>query len=289
MDYIIRGIDKTKSFRVFGASTTNLVNIATKRHLTTPVASACLGRTMTGVVIMAQMEKNPADRVSIIIKGDGPIGGIVAEANGMGDVKGYVYNPNVNIPKNEQGKLDVSGAIGNAVMTVMKDLGLKEPYIGQVAMISGEIAEDLTYYFATSEQTNSMVALGVSIDKDYSVKHSAGIIIQVLPNAQEEAIVALEEKLKSFTSLTNYLEEGKKVEQVIENLLGAFDLMEKTDLQFNCDCSKGRMEKGLISLGKEELQSIVEDNQDDVELVCHFCNEKYLFDKEEIKQILEQL
>ncbi|ONI40905.1 Hsp33 family molecular chaperone [Candidatus Epulonipiscium fishelsonii] len=289
MDYIIRGIDKTKSFRVFGANTTDLVNIATKRHFTTPVASACLGRAMTGVAMMAQMEKNPTDRVSIIIKGDGPIGGIVVEANGMGDVKGYIYNPDVDIPKNKQGKLDVSGAIGNAVMTVMKDLGLKEPYIGQIAMLSGEIAEDLTYYFATSEQTNSMVALGVLVDTDYSIKHSAGIIIQVLPDAKEEAISDLEENLKSFTSLTECLEEGKKVEQVIEDLLGTFDIMEKTDLQFRCDCSKERMEKGLISLGKAELQDIVEDEQEDVELVCHFCNEKYNFDKKEIKEILTQL
>ncbi|OON96709.1 MAG: Hsp33 family molecular chaperone [Epulopiscium sp. Nele67-Bin005] len=288
-DYIVRGTDKTKSFRFFGALTTNLVNEATSRHQTSPVASAALGRAMTGVSMMGQMMKSPTDRVGISIKGDGPIRGIIVEANGFGDVKGYVIEPNVNIPNNENNKLDVRNAIGNAVMTVIKDIGLKEPSIGQVAMLSGEIAEDLTDYFMVSEQTNSVVALGVLVDLDCSIKQSGGFIIQVLPDAKEDAIDALEEKIKSFTSVTGNMEEGKTVEQILESLLGKVDFMEKIDIKFDCDCSRDRMEKGLISIGRRDLEDIVNDNQDDVELVCHFCNEKYLFDKEDIKEILQTI
>ncbi len=288
-NYVVRGIDKTKSFRFFGANTTKLVDEATTKHQTSPVVSAALGRTLTGVAMMGQMNKNITDRVSILIKGDGPIGGIIVEANGFGDVKGYAYNPNVDIPLNEQGKLDVRNAIGNAVMTVSKDIGLREPYVGQIAMLSGEIAEDLTDYFAISEQTNSVVALGVLIDKDLSIKQSGGIIIQVLPDAQDEAITELESKLKTFTSLTNYLENNQCIEQIIEDLLGDVELMSKTDIRFKCDCSTERMERALISLGKQELTTIVEDDQEDLELVCHFCNEKYQFDKNDIGNILHTL
>ncbi|MGL6174578.1 MAG: Hsp33 family molecular chaperone HslO [Cellulosilyticaceae bacterium] len=288
-DYIVRGIDQTKSFRFFATNTTNTVNQAVKNHGASPVVAAALGRTMTGAVMMGNMFKNPNDRVSISIKGDGPIQGIVVEADAMGHVKGYPYQPIVDIPKAENGKLDVRSAIGNALMIVMKDIGLKEPYVGQVAMLSGEIAEDLAYYFATSEQTNSVVALGVLVDVDYSIKQAGGIIIQVLPDAQEEAIVALEEKLKEFTSITACLEEGKTVEQIIEMLLGEVDFMEKTDVSFKCDCARERMERGLISLGLEELKEIVEDEQEDLELVCHFCNNKYAFDKQAIKEIIDSL
>lgn len=288
-DYIVRGIDSTKSFRFFGANTTQTVNEAVKSHGTSPVVSAALGRTMTGAAMMGNMCKSPNDRVSISIKGDGPIGGIIVEADNMGNVKGYPYNSIVDIPNNEQGKLDVRNAIGNAVMTIMKDIGLKEPYIGQTAMLSGEIAEDLTYYFATSEQTNSVVVLGVLVDVDYSIKQAGGIIIQVLPNAQDEAITALENKLAEFTSLTAYLEEGKTVEQVIEMLLGEVDFMQKTDVAFKCDCSRERMERGLISLGSKELTEIAEDEQEDLEIVCHFCNNKYAFDKQAIKELVDSL
>ena len=287
-DYIIRGTDKNRNFRFFGANTQKLVDTACKKHQTTPVASAALGRTMTGAVMMGAMLKRGQDRVSIIIKGDGPIGGIVVEADGRGNVKGYVNNPEVDIPNKPNGKLDVSGAIGNAVMTVVKDLGLKEPYTGQTAMLSGEIAEDLTFYFATSEQTNSVVILGVLIDVDYSIKQAGGIIIQVLPNAKDEAITALENKLKEFTSITEALDHQKSIEEVIGSLLEDIDIMERTDAAFKCDCSKDRMERGLISIGKEELEEIAA-QEEKVELVCHFCNEKYYFSKGEIEQIIASL
>nr|OON99521.1 MAG: hypothetical protein ATN35_12175 [Epulopiscium sp. Nele67-Bin004] len=207
----------------------------------------------------------------------------------MGDVKGYAYNTNVDIPKNAQGKLDVRNAIGNAVMTVSKDVGLKEPSVGQIAMLSGEVAEDLADYFAISEQTNSAVILGVLVDRDYTVKQAGGIIIQVMPNAEDEAITDLEGKLKEFTALTTYMDEGKTIEQIVESLLGDYELLAKTDIRFKCDCSKEQMERALISLGKQELTDIIEDDQEDLELVCHFCNGKYDFDKKAIKEIVETL
>ncbi|MDF2614688.1 MAG: Hsp33 family molecular chaperone HslO [Clostridia bacterium] len=287
-DYIVRGTDKERNFRFFGANTKNMISIACEKHQTTPVVSAALGRTMTGAAMMARMLKRDTDRVSVIIKGDGPIGGIVVEADGTGNVKGYPYNPSVDIPNKPNGKLDVSGAIGNAVMTVMKDLGLKEPYTGQVPMLSGEIAEDFTLYFADSEQTNSVVILGVLIDVDYSIKQAGGIIIQVLPNVADEAITELENKLSSFTSITKHLDENKSIEEIVSTLLEDIEIMEKTEVAFKCDCSKYRMERGLISIGKAELQEIA-DEEESVELVCHFCNQKYDFSKNEIENILSTL
>lgn len=285
---MVRGIDRESNFRFFGANTTLLVNDACRRHQTTPVASAALGRTLTANVMMGGMLKNDDDRVSIIIKGDGPIGGIITEANGHGEVKGYVYHPQIESHLNYLGKLDVGGAVGNANMTVVKDLGMKEPYSGQVPMLTGEIAEDLTYYFAVSEQTNSVVILGVLVDVDYSIKQAGGIIIQVLPDATEEAITALEEKLKDFGTLTERMEKGQSIEYVIEQLLGKVEYMDSMPISFACDCSKDRMERALISVGKKDLhEMMVEDGQ--AELVCPFCNDKYLFNREELQDIVDQL
>lgn len=289
-DYVIRGTDKAKHFRFFAANTTQLVNQATKAHGTSPVVSAALGRTMTGASMMGAMLKNNKDRVGVMVKGDGPLKGIVVEADAHGNVKGYPYVPVVDIPMNAQGKLDVSGAIGMGDLTVVKDMGLKEPYVGQVPLLSGEIAEDFALYFAESEQINSVVALGVLVDRDYSIKQSGGFIIQVLPFTPDEAITELEEKLLKFTSVTQCLEEGKSVEEIIKMLLGEdVEMMDEIAVRFNCDCSEERMERGLISLGKKELTEIVEDNQDDVELVCHFCNTKYNFHKDDIKEILKHI
>jgi molecular chaperone Hsp33 len=289
-NYIVRGTDKNKSFRFFGANTTGVVGEAVKNHGTSPVVSAALGRTMTGTLMMGNMLKNDNDRVCVMIKGDGPIQGITVEADAKGNVKGYPHVPVVDIPKKENGKLDVSGAIGNALMIVKKDIGLKEPYTGQIAMLSGEIAEDFSYYFATSEQTNTVVALGVLVDRDYSIKQSGGFIIQVLPDATDEDITKLEEKLKTFTSLTTYMEEGKSIEDVIMMLLGDdAEMMDRTEVRFHCDCSRENMERALISLGRKELQEIVNDDQEDLELVCHFCNHKYEFDKQSIVELLEEV
>lgn len=285
---MVRGIDKESNFRFFGAQTTQLVNEACMKHQTSPVASAALGRTLTANVMMGGMLKNEEDRVSIIIKGDGPIGGIITEANGQGQVKGYVYNPQCESHLNYLGKLDVGGAVGNANMTVVKDLGMKEPYSGQVPMLTGEIAEDLTYYFAVSEQTSSVVILGVLVDRDYSIKQAGGIIIQVLPDAKDEAITALEDKIKDFGTLTERMEKGQSIEYVIEQLLGQVEYMDQMPVAFHCDCNKDRMERALISVGKKELDEMIEEDGQ-AELVCPFCNDKYIFDKQELQDLVEQL
>lgn len=287
-DYMIRGIDKGANFRFFGTNSRNLVNEACQKHQTSPVASAALGRTLTATAMMGAMLKRDEDRISIIIKGDGPIGGIITEGNGKGEVKGYVYHPQIESHLNYLGKLDVGGAVGNANMTVVKDLGLKEPYSGQVPMLTGEIAEDLTYYFAVSEQTNSVVILGVLVDVDYSIKQAGGIIIQVLPDAKEEAIDKLEEQLKDFGNLTDKLEKGQSIEYVIETLLGEVEYMDQTPVNFVCDCNKDRMERALISVGKKDLKEIAEEDGK-AELVCPFCNDKFVFSKEELEDMIKHL
>lgn len=289
-NYMIRGIDKNRCFRFFGVNATGVVNAAVQSHVTSPVVSAALGRTLIGTLMMGAMLKNEDDRVCVMIKGDGPIQGITVEADAQGNVKGYPYVPVVDIPKKENGKLDVSGAIGNAVMTVVKDIGLKEPYTGQIAMLSGEIAEDFSDYFAISEQTNTAVILGVLVDRDYTIKQAGGIILQVLPDATDEAITELEAKIKGFTSLTSYMEEGKTIEEVLMMLLGDdLEIMDRMDVRFHCDCSRERMERALISLGKKELEDIANDDREDLELVCHFCSKKYDFDKQALKQLVEEL
>jgi molecular chaperone Hsp33 len=288
-DYIIRGTDKDKNFRFFGANTKELVKEATSRHFTSPLVSAALGRTLTGTAMMGAMLKNEQDRVSVTIKGDGPIEGIVAEADAKGNVRGYAYHPEVELPLREDGKLDVAKGVGNAVMTVMKDIGLKEPYQGQVPMLSGEIADDFTFYFAVSEQTNSVVALGVLVDRDYSIKQAGGFIIQVLPGCKDEAIDALEAKLKEVTSVTALLDEGKTIEDILTMLLGELEMMATTPVKFRCPCSSAQMERGLISLGEKELQSILDDDQEDVELTCHFCNKKYHFSDAQLAGLIEEI
>lgn len=287
-DYMVRGIDKGGNFRFFGVNSVNLVNEACQKHQTTPVASAALGRTLTANLMMGSMLKSDDHRVSIIIKGDGPIGGIITEANGKGEVKGYVYHPQIESHLNYLGKLDVGGAVGNANMTVVKDLGMKEPYSGQVPMLTGEIAEDLTYYFAVSEQTSSAVILGVLVDRDYSIKQAGGIIIQVLPDATEEAIDALDEKIKGFGNLTDKLEKGQSIEYIIEQLLGDVEYMDNTPVSFQCDCSKERMERALISVGKKDLEEIKEEDGQ-AELTCPFCNDRYTFTKEELEELIESI
>lgn len=287
-DYMIRGTDKERNFRFFGANTRDMVNTACVSHETSPVVSAALGRTLTGAAMMGHMLKNDRDRVCLIIKGDGPIGGIIVEANGAGEVKGYAYNPQVDLPLNEFGKLDVAKAVGNAGLTVIKDLGLKEPYSGQVPMLSGEIAEDISFYFAVSEQTNSVVMLGVLVDVDYSIKQAGGIIIQVLPNAKDEAITALEEKIKGFKSLTERLEKGQSIEYVLEQLLGEIDIMDRSEVSFKCDCSRERIERALISVGKKDLTEMAEEDGQ-AEVVCPFCNHKYHFNKEEMEELIAEL
>lgn len=287
-DYVIRGIDKSGNFRFFGSITKDMVQSASDHHQTSPVVTAGLGRTMTAAAMMSQMLKNDGDRMSVTIKGDGPIGGVVIEANAQGNVKGYPYNANVDLPLNAKGKLDVREAFGNAVMTIMKDFGLKEPYIGQTILVSGEIAEDFTYYFATSEQTPSAVALGVLIDVDHSIKQAGGFIIQVLPGVSDEAIDLLEAKLKELPSITTLLDEGKTIEEIIEGLLGDVKFLDKKEVQFCCDCSVDQMERGLMSIGIEDLTELIEEDKE-AELVCHFCNKHYDFKEKQLQSLLDEI
>lgn len=289
MDYILRGTIGA-SARIFIANTKETVQKAFELHHTSPVMSAALGRSLTAAAMMGCMLKSDGDLLTITIKGDGQGGGLTVTADSKARVKGYVYNPVVDIPLKENGKLDVQGALGYGSMTIIKDMGLKEPYVGQIPLVSGEIAEDLTYYFAKSEQTPSAVALGVLVDRDYSIKQAGGFIIQMLPNAQEEVISALEEKHARLSPVTTMLEEGMSCEEIFdliaENL--EHNVLDKIPVEFYCNCSKERVEKALISAGKSELTSILEEDGQ-ATLHCHFCNKDYIFDAEELKSLIERL
>ena len=288
-DYIVRATAADNQIRAFAATTKELVEKARAAHDTSPVATAALGRLLTGGVMMGAMMKGEKDLLTLQVKGDGPIGGITVTADSQGHVKGYVENPDVLLPANALGKLDVGGAVGNGMLRVIKDMGLKEPYVGQVALETGELGDDLTYYFATSEQVPSSVGLGVLMEKDNTVKQAGGFIIQLMPFTDEKVIEALEKKISEVQSVTSMLNLGMTPEYILNELLGEFhpEISEKIPAEFHCDCSKKRVEKVLISLGKKELTSIINDGKP-VELKCHFCNSGYTFTTEELKEILKK-
>lgn len=288
-DYIVRATAADNQIRAFAATTKELVEKARAAHDTSPVATAALGRLLTGGVMMGVMMKGEKDLLTLQVKGDGPIGGITVTADSQGHVKGYVEKPDVLLPANALGKLDVGGAVGNGMLRVIKDMGLKEPYVGQVALETGELGDDLTYYFATSEQVPSSVGLGVLMEKDNTVKQAGGFIIQLMPFTDEKVIEALEKKISEVQSVTSMLNLGMTPEDILNELLGEFhpEISEKIPAEFHCDCSKKRVEKVLISLGKKELTSIINDGKP-VELKCHFCNSGYTFTTEELKEILKK-
>lgn len=288
-DYIVRATAADNQIRAFAATTKELVEKARAAHDTSPVATAALGRLLTGGVMMGVMMKGEKDLLTLQVKGDGPIGGITVTADSQGHVKGYVENPDVLLPANALEKLDVGGAVGNGMLRVIKDMGLKEPYVGQVALETGELGDDLTYYFATSEQVPSSVGLGVLMEKDNTVKQAGGFIIQLMPFTDEKVIEALEKKISEVQSVTSMLNLGMTPEDILNELLGEFhpEISEKIPAEFHCDCSKKRVEKVLISLGKKELTSIINDGKP-VELKCHFCNSGYTFTTEELKEILKK-
>lgn len=290
MDYIIRATAGNGSVRAFATITKETVNTAFNLHKTSPVITAALGRTLTAGAIMGYMLKDEKDILTINIKGDGPAGGIVVTANNKVEVKGYCFNNLVDIPLKPNGKLDVSGALGYGSFTVIKDLGLKEPYVGQIPLVSGEIAEDLTYYFATSEQVPSAVALGVLVDRDYSVKQAGGFVIQVMPDADEEVVSAIENKMAKIKSVTSMFESGMTPEDILQDVLGEFELniLEKTDVKFSCNCSRERVEKALLSIGKAEIEDILKTDKKAV-LHCHFCNKDYEFDENYLTNLLASL
>ncbi len=287
-DYIIRGMAADHQVRFFAAYSKNLVEEARKRHDTSPVATAALGRLLTAGAMMGTMCKNDTDVITIQIKCSGPIGGLVVTADARANVKGYVYNKDVMLPPSKAGKLDVGKALDLGVLTVIKDLGLKEPYSGQTHLVSGEIAEDLTYYFATSEQIPTSVALGVLMNKDNTVRQAGGFIIQMMPFAQEEVIAALETRLKEFSSVTSHLDAGETPEDMMKKLFEGFDMEieDKVPTQFYCNCSKERVSKAVISVGKKDLQEMIAEGKP-IEVNCHFCNSHYTFTVEEMEEMLK--
>lgn len=286
-DYIIRATAAGGQIRAFASTTRELAEEARRAHNTSPVATAALGRLLTAAGMMGITMKGEDDLLTIKIQGDGPIGGLTVTADSAGNVKGYVFNPDVMLPPNEKGKLDVGGALGVGVLSVIKDIGLKEPYVGQTILVTGEIAEDLTYYYATSEQTPSSIALGVLMNKNNTVRQAGGFMIQMMPGASDEIIDRLEARLKEITSITALLDEGNTPEMVLDHILGDMDLEinEKISTRFYCNCSKERVEKALISTGKKELQEMIDDGKT-IEVNCHFCNRSYSFSVEELEELL---
>lgn len=288
MDYIVRATAAGGQIRAFAATTRDLVEAARAAHNTSPVATAALGRLLTAGAMMGIMMKGDKDILTLQVRGDGPLGGITVTADSKGSVKGYVLNPEVLIPANRIGKLDVGGAVGQGYLTAIKDLGLKEPYSGRVELQTGEIGDDLTYYFAASEQVPSSVGLGVLMEKNNTVKQAGGFIVQLMPFTDEEVIEKLEKNLSEVTSVTDMLEEGLTPELILEKVLNGMDVEfnETVPARFYCNCDKHRVAKALISIGKKELESMIGDGED-VELKCHFCNSSYIFNIEELKELLE--
>lgn len=289
MGKIIRAIDEWGAVRVTFADTTDIAKEAQSIHHTSPVATAALGRTLTMAAIMGCQLKSPDNSVTLMIKGDGPLGTILTVADGAGMVKGYVQNPAVDIAKKPNGKLDVAGAVGNGMLSVSKDLGMREPYTGQIPLATGEIAEDFTYYFAKSEQTPTAVGLGVLVDRDYSVKRSGGFMVQLMPAAMEEDIDRVEKNVAKISSVTQMMEDGMTAEDIIGKLLEGFtyQFLDGAEYEYRCDCSMEKIKRALISLGRDELEDIIR-TEGKAELTCQFCPEVYRLEKEELTQLLEE-
>lgn len=287
MDYIVRATAANAQIRAFAATTRDLVEKARKAHNTSPVATAALGRLMTGAVMMGVMAKNDEDLLTLQVSGDGPLKGMTVTADGRGNVKGYVNEPLVMLPPSPKGKLDVGGAVGRGFLRVIKDIGLKEPYSGQTDLQTGEIAEDLTYYFATSEQVPSSVGLGVLMEKNNTVKQAGGFIVQLMPFTEERVVARLEENLAKIPSVTSVLDAGKTPEEMLELLFEGLDMeiVDTIPAHFYCNCDKKRVEKAIISIGKKEIGEMIAEGKE-IEVKCHFCNTAYVFTVEELKELL---
>lgn len=288
-DYIVRATAAGKQIRAFAATTKDTVEAARQAHNTSPVATAALGRLLTAGTMMGSMMKNESDLLTLQIQCDGPIGGLTVTADNQGRVKGYVNNPEVLIHANAKGKLDVAEALGLGILNVIKDMGLKEPYVGQTILHTSEIAEDLTYYFATSEQIPSSVGLGVLMNKDNTVRQAGGFIVQVMPFVEDAVVDRLEENIKKIDSVTAMLDRGYTPEQILQEVLQGMDVefTDQMQTEFYCNCSKERVERALISIGRKELQSLINEGKE-VEMNCHFCNRNYTFSIEELKELLKK-
>lgn len=289
MDYMIRATAAGGYIRAFAVTSKEMVEYARAAHNTSPVATAALGRLLTGGVMMGAMMKGDKDLLTLQVKGEGPIGGITVTADAKGHAKGYVNHPGVMLPANERGKLDVGGAVGPGTLQVIKDLGMKEPYVGSCELQTSEIAEDLTYYFAISEQVPSAVALGVLMEKDNTVRQAGGFIIQLMPFVSDEIVDRLELKLAAVDSITHMLDEGWTPEEILGALLGEFglEINEKSEISYHCDCSKERIEKALISIGKKDIKEMINDGEP-IEVNCHFCGKSYTFSVDDLKEILKK-
>lgn len=288
-DYIVRATAADHSIRAFAIISRDIVEEARRRHNTSPVVTAALGRLLTGGAMMGVMMKGEKDLLTIQIKSGGPMRGMTVTADSQGNVKGYPLVADVMLPPNKKGKLDVAGAVGVGLMNVIKDMGLKEPYVGQTVLQTSEIAEDLTYYFATSEQVPSSVGLGVLMNKDNTVKQAGGFIIQLMPFTSEKIIDALEKKISEISSVTELLEQGHTPESLLEYILGDFgvEIIEKIPAAFSCNCSKERVKKVIVSIGKKDLQEMIDDGEP-IEVKCDFCNTAYTFSIDELKEIVKQ-
>lgn len=285
-DYIVRATAADAQIRAFACTTREVVETARQAHNTSPVVTAALGRALSAGAMMGSMLKGEKDILTIQIKGDGPMQGLTVTADSLGNVKGYANVPDVVIPAKSNGKLDVSGAVGLGTLSVIKDMGLKEPYVGQTLLQTSEIAEDLTYYFATSEQVPSSVGLGVLMNRDNTVKQAGGFIVQLMPFASDEVIDRLEQNLSKITSVTAILDEGNTPEQMLEMILEGFspEMSETIPVAFSCNCNRQKIEKVLISLGKKEIKAMIDDGEE-IEVNCHFCNTHYTFSVEELKDL----
>lgn len=285
-DYIVRATAANAQIRAFACTARNTAETARQAHNTSPVITAALGRLLCAGAMMGSMLKGEKDLLTLQIRGEGPVRGLTVTADANGNVKGYPIVPDVILPANAVGKLDVAGAVGAGTLTVIKDMGLKEPYSGQVELQTGEIAEDLTYYFAASEQVPSCVGLGVLMEKNNTVKQAGGFIVQLMPFAEEEVIQKLEENIKKLKPVTTMLDEGNSPEQILKIVLEGLDVQVTDTLPaaFRCDCSKERVERALISIGRRELQEMVDEGKE-VEVGCQFCGKKYVFQVEELRDL----
>ena len=290
MDYMIRATAADAQVRAFAVTSRDLVEYAREAHDLSPVASAALGRTMSAALMMADMLKGPQDLLTIKIDGDGPIGGILVTADNAGGVKGYVENPSVDLPSKTEGHLDVGGAVGRGTLTVIRDMGMKDPYVGQTAIQTGEIAEDITYYYAVSEQIPSSVGLGVLVNRrEKKILQAGGFIVQLMPFAEEETIAKLEKNLAAIDSVTEMLSSGDTPETMLGKVLDGLGpvVTAKDPVEFRCSCGKERYERALVLLGRDEVQKIVDDGEP-VEIKCQFCGKKYRFSPDELKAVLSK-
>lgn len=288
-DYIVTAITKDLSIRAYCVNTRSMVQRGHDIHNTTPTATAALGRLLTGCSMMGFMMKNEGDSVTLRVQGDGPLGTMVAVSDYKGNVRGYVQNPGAELPLNAKGKLDVGGAVGQGTLTVIKDQQMKEPYAGQIPLVSGEIAEDLTRYFADSEQVPTACALGVLVDRDQSVKEAGGYIIQLLPYTPDEVIDRLEHNLSNIPPVTEMMEQGMTCEDILVKVLEGFEVefIDKRELEYRCQCSQERVERAIVSLGKKEIRQMIEE-QGQAEITCQFCDKIYRLSKEDLEALLDR-